>query len=181
MSRVLLTLVALGLASAVAFAADATYPLNGDDAKIVFVGTKTGGKHEGGFKALSGTAVVTDGNLATLKIEMTIDADSIYTDDAKLTAHLKSPDFFNVKENPKITFKTTKVMKDEKVYTITGDLTMLGKTKTISFPASMAINGDTLSVSTEFKIDRADWGMVYGKGMIDNTVALKVTVTAKKK
>jgi polyisoprenoid-binding protein YceI len=181
MSRFLLTLTALGLAAAVTFAAEVKYPLTGDDTKIVFVGTKTAGKHEGGFKALSGTATVTDGNVTTLKIDLTIDADSIYSDDAKLTGHLKSPDFFNVKEQPKITFKSTKIEKGDKSYTITGDLTMLGKTKSVSFPASIGVAGDTLTISSEFKIDRTDWGMTYGKGQIDNPVALKVTVAAKKK
>ena len=40
-----------------------------------------------------------------------------------------------MKDNPKATFKSTKIEKTDKGYTITGDLTMLGKTKSVSFPA----------------------------------------------
>jgi polyisoprenoid-binding protein YceI len=180
MTRNLMTVFALGLATAVASAADTKYPLTGETTKLKFVGTKAKGKHDGGFKTLTGTATVTDGNLATLKIEVDIDTTSIWADDAKLTEHLKGPDFFGVKDNPKATFKTTKVEKADKVYNITGDLTMLGKTKSITFPASVSEAGGVFSLSTEFKIDRTDWGMTYGKGQIDNPVTISITVTSKK-
>jgi polyisoprenoid-binding protein YceI len=180
MSRSMMTVVALGLAAAVTSAADTKYELTADNTNIIFTGTKAKGKHEGGFKKLTGTATVTDGDLATLKIEVEIDVDSIFTDDAKLTNHLKGPDFFNVKENPKATFKTTKVEKTDKGYTVTGDLTLLGKTKPVTFMGVVGITGDAFSVTSDFKIDRTDWGMTYGKGQIDNQVSLKLSVRAKK-
>src|SRR5262249_5649322 len=160
-------------------AADTKYTLTGENTTIQFVGTKPGGKHDGGFKKVAGTATVTDGNLATLKIEVEIETDSLYADDPKLTGHLKSPDFFGVKDNPKATFKTTKVEKTDKGYTITGELTMLGKTKAVSFPAAVAA-GDALTLTSEFQIDRNDWGMSFGKGKIDDKVTIKVAVNAKK-
>ena len=84
-------------------AAETKFSLTGENTKITFVGTKPGGRHEGGFKKLSGTATVTDGNPTTLQIQAEIDADSLYSDNEKLTGHLKSPDFFGVKDNPKAT------------------------------------------------------------------------------
>src|SRR5262245_65574431 len=82
--------------------------LTGDNTKIEFTGTKPGGKHDGGFKTLTGTATVADGDFTKLKIETEIDCDSIYSDDpsGKLTGHLKTVDFFDVKNHPKATFKT---------------------------------------------------------------------------
>jgi polyisoprenoid-binding protein YceI len=177
------TLIALALGALLATsssAADTKYPLTGDTSKITFIGTKPKGKHEGGFKKLNGTATVTDGNLETLKIEVEIDTDSLYSDDAKLTTHLKSSDFFDVKEHPKAKFKTTKVEKAEKVFNVTGELTMLGKTETIVFPATIVLKDDALAISTTFPIDRTKWGMNYGKGMIDDKVTLSVGVGAKK-
>jgi polyisoprenoid-binding protein YceI len=169
---------ALGLATAVT-AADTKYSLTGDNTTLTFVGTKAKGKHDGGFKKLTGTATVTDGDITTLKIETDIDVDSIYSDDAKLTNHLKGADFFGVKENPTAKFKVTKVEKADKGYTVTGDLTLLGKTKSVSFPATIEA-GDTLALTSEFKIDRTNWGMTYGKGQIDNDVKLKLVIAAKK-
>lgn len=96
------TLMALALTlgfTVPAFAADTTFALTGDNTKIEFVGTKPGGKHEGGFKKLVGTATVTDGVLS--KIDIAIECDSLYSDDEKLTSHLKAPDFFDVKNHTK--------------------------------------------------------------------------------
>jgi polyisoprenoid-binding protein YceI len=174
-----MTLFALGVAGAVSLAADTKYALTGDNTTLTFTGTKAKGKHDGGFKKLTGTATVTDGDLTTLKIETDIEVDSIYTDDTKLTGHLKGPDFFGVKDNPTATFKTTKVEKSDKGYTSTGDLTMLGKTKSVTMPATISVAGDTLTIASNFKIDRTNWGMTYGKGQIDNDVALKLSVKAK--
>jgi polyisoprenoid-binding protein YceI len=178
------TLFALALAAgfvATAAAAEVKYPLTADNTKIEFVGTKPGGKHDGGFKTLSGNAAVTDGKLETLKIDLTIECDSLYSDQPGLTKHLKDKDFFDVKNHPKATFKTTKVEKGDKTYTITGDLTMLGKTVAISFPASVSEKDGVLSLSTSFQIDRTQWGMNFGAdGKVDKTVTLKVAVTAKK-
>jgi polyisoprenoid-binding protein YceI len=161
-------------------AADTKYTITGDNTKLTFTGTKKEGKHDGGFKKLSGTATVTDGDFTKLKIEVEIDCDSLYSDVAKLTDHLKSPDFFGVKDHPKASFKTTKIEKGEKTYTITGDLTLLGKTKSITFPASISAAGENLSLSTAFAIDRTEWGMTFGKGMIDDKVILNIAMTARK-
>ena len=161
-------------------AAETKFSLTGENTKITFVGTKPGGRHEGGFKKLSGTATLDGTDAAGLKVEVEVDTESLYADDAKLTAHLKSPDFFGVKDHPKATFKTTKVEKTAKGYNITGDLTMLGRTKAVSVPATVTAAGDTLTLTSEFKINRNDWGMTYGKGKVDDIVSLKVVVNAKK-
>jgi polyisoprenoid-binding protein YceI len=180
MYRAPFAVVLAALLAVPVFAADTKYTLSGENTKVTFTGTKPGGKHDGGFKNVSGTATVADGNPATLKIEAEIDCTSLYSDTPKLTDHLKSPDFFGVKDHPKATFKTTKVEKSDKGYTITGDLTLLGKTKPVTMPATVTAAGDTLTLTSEFKINRNDWGMTYGKGKVDDLVSLKLTVNAKK-
>lgn len=178
MPRTLIALAVAALAAAPSSAAETKYALTGENTKVEFTGTKPGGKHDGGFKNLAGTATTADGALS--KIEVEIDCDSMYSDDPKLTAHLKSPDFFGVKDNPKATFKTTKVEKTDKGYTVTGDLTLLGKTKPVSFPAAVTEKDGTLSVASTFVIDRNDWGMSFGKGKIDDKVTIRIAVAAKK-
>src|SRR5690606_24276327 len=96
----------------------------------------------------------TDNDPATLKLDVTIATNSIYSDNEKLTAHLKAPDFFDVKRYPKATFKSTKVEMADKGYKVTGDLTLLGKTKSISFPAEIEISGGHIDFDAEFKLDR---------------------------
>jgi len=180
MLRCLFATTLLAAISLTAIAADTKYTLTGENTHITFVGKKPDGKHTGGFKKLTGSAIIVDGKIESLKAEVTIDTDSLYSDDAKLTGHLKSPDFFDVKNHPTATFKITKVEKADKIYTVTGELTLLGKTKTVTFPASIATTGDAVLVSTSFPIDRTLWGMTYGKGKIEDKVELTIKVTAKK-
>lgn len=158
--------------------ADTKVELTGANTKIEFTGTKADGKHDGGFKDVTGSASVGDG-AESLKLKVEIDVASMYSDDDKLTGHLKSPDFFAVKKHPKATFEVTKVAKADKGYEVTGDLTLLGKKKKVTFPAEIKV-ADGVDLKADFKIKRSDWGMTYGKGKIDDEVSLKVAVTAKK-
>ena len=103
-----------------------------------------------------------------------------YADNPKLTAHLKSPDFFGVKSNPSARFVSTRVEKAGGEYKITGDLTMLGKTNTITVPAQITTNNGGLTVAAKFKIDRTEWGMTYGRGKIDDDVSLTVNIKTTK-
>jgi polyisoprenoid-binding protein YceI len=180
MTRTLLALALAAACAASAAAADLKYALTGDNTKLTFTGKKPEGKHDGGFAKLTGTATAPDGDLTKLSVALDIDTDSLYSDDAKLTAHLKNADFFDVKNHPKASFKSTKIEKGDKGYTVTGDLTLLGKTKSVTFPATIAATGDALTVTASFAIDRTEWGMNYGKGKIEDKVAIGIAVTAKK-
>src|SRR5262245_42197309 len=103
MGRKLLGVTVAALLAGAAVAADA-FKLTGDNTEIKFTGTKKAGKHDGGFKKLTGTATVEGDKIA---IDVEIETESLYSDNDGLTRHLKSGDFFGVKDNPKSTFKTT--------------------------------------------------------------------------
>lgn len=173
--------VALSLALVgVVVAAPRTIGLTGDNTKITFVGTKTGGKHDGGFKTVTGSFTVEGTDPTAGKFTVEIDTDSMWTDNEKLTTHLKSADFFEVKQFPKAKFVSTKIAKGEKGYTVTGDLTLHGVTKPVTFPADITLDDKGLTLTSSFKINRNDWGITYGKGKVDDDVALSVAVKAKK-
>lgn len=180
MMRSLSALVLAVLLAASAGAADVKYALTGENTQITFVGTKPGGRHDGGFKKLAGAATVPDGKIEAMAVEVEIDTDSLWSDNPKLTGHLKNSDFFGVKDHPKATFKSTKIEKIDKGYTITGDLTLIGQTKPVKIPATVTEKDGTLSINGAFSIDRTEWGMNYGKGKVDDKVSLKVAVSAKK-
>jgi polyisoprenoid-binding protein YceI len=179
MRRILcVSVFAFVLAPMLTIAAD--FPLSGDNTTVKFVGTKPKGKHEGGFKTVTGKASVEGADVTTLKIALDIDMSSIYTDTAKLTDHLKTNDFFAVKDNPKSKFVSTKVEKDGDNYKVTGDFTLLGATKSITFPATVAVDKSGLTLSSSFMIDRTRWGMTFGAGKIDNDVKLTVNIKTAK-
>jgi polyisoprenoid-binding protein YceI len=154
------------------------------DSKIEWVGAKVTLKHDGGFKTFAGDVLLT-GGLETARFNVAIDTDSIWSDNEKLTGHLKSPDFFDVAQYPKATFHSTAVAKSAEgdTYDITGTLEMIGNRKQITFPATLSVEGDVFKADAEFSINRKDFGMVY-PGMPDDLihelVLIKLSVVAKK-
>jgi len=150
--------------------------LDAEKSKVGFVGTKTDGKHAGGFKKFKADAMADYENPAAGTLEITIDATSLWSDDEKLTNHLKNPDFFDVRKYPTIVFKATKITADEESAKLTGQLTMLGKTVEVTVPAKVEANDEDITLTTEFKIDRTKWGMNYGEGKIDNEVAISAVL-----
>lgn len=161
-----------------AMAQEAKFALTGENTSVEFVGTKPSGKHTGGFKKITGTATATGTDVTTLKIDVDIDMESLFSDDPKLTNHLKAPDFFGVKTHPKSKFVTTKIEKKDDGYIVTGDLTMVGKTKSVSFPAKVTLSGVGLEFTGTAMVDRTQWGMTYGKGMIDDVTPVTVKIKA---
>jgi polyisoprenoid-binding protein YceI len=161
-------------------AQEAVYKLTGANCKVTFVGTKPGGKHDGGFKEVKGTIVVKDGELTAAKIKVDIDVNSIYTDTQRLTNHLKTPDFFDSQKYPKATFESTKIEKAGDNYIIHGKLTMRGVTKELHFPASIQATNHGVSLESQFQINRHDWRISYGKNQVDDMVKLSLKVTAAK-
>jgi hypothetical protein len=92
---------------------------------------------------------------------------------------LKSPDFFDIREYPTATFTSTAISAaeaDAKQITINGDLTLHGVTKPISFPATVDIDNDTLTLRSEFSINRMDFGITFGPEQVENKVTLTVVV-----
>lgn len=155
-----------------------------EDSKIEFVGTKTGGKHIGGFKVFSVTVDPVKPDLSGSKITVDIDVDSMFTDTGKLTNHLKSSDFFDAKQFPKAQFVSTSIQPNKSgdaTHLVTGDLTMHGKTKTISFPVKVASSNGMVTIDGEFKINRFDWGIAYGKGKVHDDVTIKLAVKVPQK
>ncbi|MEX2216672.1 MAG: YceI family protein [Phycisphaeraceae bacterium] len=159
-------------------------PLNtgGIDAaasKITFVGSKDEGKHNGGFKTLTGSVTFDAAALDKAAISVEIDATSLWSDDDKLTGHLKGADFFDVNAQPKAGFKSTLIEKTGEAYTLTGDLTIKGKTNKITAPATITSEGGKTTIKTSFKINRFDYGIDYGKGQVHDEVSIAVELVTK--
>jgi polyisoprenoid-binding protein YceI len=86
---------------------------------------------------------------------------------------LASDDFFKVDKFPESTFKLSSItpkagVKDE--YTVKGELTFIGKTAPVEFPATMKVDKGTLTGTGKVKIERLKWGLQYGSGNIFKTL-----------
>jgi polyisoprenoid-binding protein YceI len=122
----------------------------------------------GQFNVLSGQLNIDETNPANSWVEAEVDASSVDTRDEKRDGHLRSPDFFDVEKYPKITFKSTNV---EHIggsdYKITGNLTLHGVTKPVTFDAEYHgqlkdIYGlQRAALTVKATINRKDFGLVW--------------------
>lgn len=126
---------------------------------------------KGSFSDYTGTIQFDVADPLVISAEATIQVGSINTQNEKRDGHLKSPDFFDAANFPTITFKSTSVTKSGDNYTITGDLTMHGVTKSISIPCTIAgpIKGmqgdDVIGLSGQMTINRQDFGVSWNKAL----------------
>ncbi len=156
------------------------------DSKLEFIGAKVTGSHDGSFKEFTGSVDLVEGDLTKSSVNVEIKMASLAIEPEKLAGHLKDGDFFDVEKFPTAKFVSTSVKAggDKGAsHTVTGNLTMRGTEKSISFPATIKAEGDTVSVNAEFAINRKDFGIVYpGKpdDLIKDEVAIKLTIAAKK-
>lgn len=125
----------------------------------------------GMFPGVSGKFDLDETKPENSKIDIKIKADSVNTHEAKRDKHLKSPDFFNVKQNKEITFKSKTVKKaGNNVYQVTGDLTLNGVTKPLTFEFKRSRTGQDpwgktrTGGSTSFKVKRSDFNMNFMQG-----------------
>ena len=159
-------------------------PINSETTTLGFIGSKVTGSHEGGFKKVSGTFHVVPERLEESRLEAEVDMDSTWSDSERLTGHLKNPDFFDVEQYPTSKFVSTKIEPIESgdgTHSITGNLTLHGVTKSITFPATIKMSNDGVNVDAEFAINRKDFGIVYaGKpdDLIRDEVVIKLSIRA---
>jgi len=107
-------------------ATDQLFAITPKESRIDFIGSKVTGSHAGGFTNFTGQLRVDGGKLAGAGNRLVIDMDSTWSDNAKLTAHLKSPDFFNAPQHPKAEFVTTTIEEKGTNHIVTGNLTLHG-------------------------------------------------------
>ncbi|KAB2841394.1 YceI family protein [bacterium] len=194
MKRLLLTLALVIALPGLAAAAE-TYQLDVQQSQIEWVGKKLTGQHNG-LVTLKGGQVTLDGQKVTggdFKIDMKSIKVLDLTDpgaNQKLTNHLNSDDFFSTAAHPESIFKITSVKdlgggKAE----ITGDLTIKGITKPVTFPAELSFQGDKIKATGTLKLDRTLWNIRYGSGkffqglgdkLIYDEFELKLNLYAKK-
>lgn len=141
--------------------------------KLDWVGKKVTGQHNGTVALKSGEVELEGNSIKGGQFD--IDMSSIkvldLTDEknnAKLTGHLKSDDFFGVEKHPTAKFKITSVKpvkgkKDANVE-VTGDLTVKGQTNQITFPALVDVKDGKASAKGNISIDRTKYNVRYGSG-----------------
>ena len=161
------------------------YLITPQNSKIEFVGSKVTGHHNGSFQDFSGQ-IDHISNIEQGRVNITIKTDSITTDTPDLTKHLKTADFFDVAKYPEATFESTAIKPGGEKgasHTVTGNLTMHGVKKSVTFPATIAVTPDVASVDANFSVNRKDFGINYAgaaNNLIRDDVVLAQTIRANK-
>ena len=146
--------------------------------KIEFVGAKITDSHVGHFEKFSGKIQLDPASLEQSSVRIEIDVASLQIEPDKLKKHLITDDFFMVNKFPKATFESTSIKQGGSAgasHTITGNLTLRGTQKSISFPATISATDAALSTKAEFSINRKDFGIEY-PGMPDDLIKDDVVI-----
>jgi polyisoprenoid-binding protein YceI len=137
----------------------------------------------GRFNEISGTVIFDKENPSQSAVDFSVPVESVDTHVQKRDQHLKSPDFFNAKEFPVMTFKSKAVKKtDEDTYQMTGDLTLHGVTRSLTIDFKKGGEGKGMQNEyrsggeTQFTIKRSDYGMNFMLNGVGDEVSVMVAI-----
>lgn len=148
---------------------------------------------KGTFHNFEATVKADTNDLTTANIEVEIDVASIDTRNEDRDNHLRSADFFDVEKYPKMTFKSTNIVKTgDNEYDLTGDVTLHGVTKPVTFSATFEGVGkdpwgnEVAGLSAQGKIKRSDFGLTWnntletGGVLVGDDVNISIEIEAQK-
>ena len=138
--------------------------INTENSSVTWQGKKVTGTHTGLISITEGSLEFDHGKLTggNIVIDMTsiTCTDLPATPAGKLLGHLKSDDFFGVANFPTAELNITEVKKSDAGYTVTGNLTIKGISKPVTFDTAVTKSGATAQIV----IDRTDYDVKYGSG-----------------
>ncbi len=138
------------------------FSIKAEESSIIWNAHVPIGTREGGWSIFEGTVEVAGADLATAKADVKIDMKSAFSDHPEITKKLLGEEhFFLPGKYPNSTFKTTAIKASAAGFDVTGDLTIRDKTKSITFPAKIALDGENLKVTAEFQLNRNDFDIKY--------------------
>ena len=158
-------LVALGSVAPLARAAD-DYDMDPMHSSVYFKISHLGLSWVyGRFNTFSGSFTIDPDDAGKSSFTLSIKPESVDTNNKKRDGHLRTPDFFDVKQFPTLEFKSTAVKAIDGGYDVTGDLTMHGATKQITFSlkgggkAEFPKGFSRTGYSTDLTLKRSEFGM----------------------
>jgi polyisoprenoid-binding protein YceI len=143
----------------------------------------------GHFEDFSTSFAFDPDNLEQSRIEFTVDCESVNTHIPKRDQHLRSDDFFHVAEHPEMTFKSSEILHlRDNDYEVTGDLTLKGRTRTVTVPfvfygvtdSPLQKNVRVAGFDARFSLDRLAYGVgdgrFYDLGVVGKDVQVFVSL-----
>jgi polyisoprenoid-binding protein YceI len=141
----------------------------------------------GRFNAFSGKITIDQTDPTKSSFALSIPIESIDTNNVKRDQHLRAPDYFNAKQFPTMSFQSTNVKAVDGGYEVTGDLTLHGVTKPVSFTLK---GGDKvvefpkkikrIGFVSSFSIRRSDFGVTAELKLLGDEIPITVGIEAAK-
>ena len=168
----------------------ATYRIDVGHSELTFRIRHLMSRANGTFREWSGTITADPADWSTGSVDVTIQAASIDTRHERRDSDLRSDNFFDVANHPTITFRSTSVEVNGAEIVVTGDLTMKGVSKPISFdlelvgPALDPFGNDRIGLEGSVVVNRKDWGITWnapleaGGVLVGEKVTLEFEVSA---
>ncbi len=125
----------------------------------------------GKFKTYDAEITTEDDDFTKSEISFSADINSIDTNNTDRDNHLKSADFFDAENHPKLTFKSSSLTKSGDEYQLTGELTLHGITKTVKLDAEVSgllkdpWGNTKVAMNISGKINRKDWGLNWNSAL----------------
>ena len=164
----------------------ADFAVDPAQSSIAFSGTHVGNKFTGKFEKWDATIKFDPANLATSKIEVTIDTTSAKTGNSMYDGTLPTADWFDVKKFPQAKYVSTDIRKNEDgSFTAKGDLTIRDKTQSIMFTFKLPADLKTAPITTSFSLplDRIALGLGATSDAkaewVGKDITLDVNISAK--
>jgi polyisoprenoid-binding protein YceI len=187
LSKLILTGTLCSLAFALSAQGADTYKVDPVHSSVVF-SIKHFGVTDfyGGFKQIAGTVTFDTADPSKSSVDLSVPVESVDTRNEKRDQHLKSPDFFNAKQFPAITFKSSKIEGSGESYQVSGDLTIHGITKPITVDFKKGADGKGGQGETRgggearFTIKRSDYDMKFMTGPLGDDVNLILSLEGVK-
>jgi polyisoprenoid-binding protein YceI len=136
----------------------------------------------GRFNDIAGTVVFDKDNPSKSSVELSVPVESLDTHNSIRDKSLKSPDFFDAKQFPTMTFKSTKVEGSGDTLKVSGDLTIHGVTKPMTVDFKKGGEGKGVfgemrgGGETHFTIRRSDFGMNFQQGAVGDEVNITLSL-----
>jgi len=157
-----------------------TYTVDPAHTEVGFVARHLiGTKVRGRFTEATGTFTIAD-NPEESTLEAEVNAASIHTNQSMRDDHLRTNDFLDVENHPRITLKSTGIKKiSDTDWILTGDLTIRGVTKSVDFDLEFLGEGPSIqegktvvAFSAKGEIDRRDFGVSFNHSLLDGSVVV---------
>jgi polyisoprenoid-binding protein YceI len=151
-----------------------------DKSEVNFTIKNFGFSTPGSLKGLKGSIKFNSSDLVSSSFNVSVDVNTVNTGVDARDSHIKKEEYFNAEKFPVISFNSTKITKEQNSYTVTGNLTIKGVTRPVSFPFTVQNQDNGLIFSGSFSINRKDFGVGGSSAVLGNSVDVSLKVFAVK-